>query len=317
MALIKFVRGTKPAQLTGLDADTIYFFDDGTIYIGQKPYGGDTTALVADLEAIKSWKTTATTDLSDLKAWKTSHTLEYNALAAADEDFEERISALEDAFENAGDGSYEDMEALIDAVKTIETTYVKSVTAADASITATTGQTPTVKVALSSDSDNLLKLGSDGLIVKLDGLSDDGELKDYTVSVATAATATQGAAKTYEIKQGAPGEETVVGKIDIPKDLVISSGTVEVNADAQHSGTWIKLVLNNDDVIWINAATLVDTVTANNAEDAVVSVTVTDGTKIGAALVEGKVDKKYLTSAVQTTLTNADAAYAALTWGTI
>lgn len=316
MALVKFVRGTKPASLTGLDNDTIYFFDDGTIYLGSTPYGGDMSDLESDLEALQSWKTTADTDLKDLKAWKQSHSLEYNALVAADEDFEERISALEDAFENAGDGAYESLEDLIDAVKTIQDSYVKSVTAGDGSVTVTTGQTPTVKVNISDESDNLLELKDDGLFLKIEGLDEDG-LKDYTVKVEAATTATEGFAKTYEIKQGAEGEQVVVGKIDIPKDLVLSSGTVEVNADDSHQGTWIKLVLNNEDVIWIAASDLVDTVSANNAEGAPVTITVTDGTKIGATLGEGKVDKKYLASGVQTTLDHADEVYTALTWGTL
>lgn len=316
MALVKFARGTKPADLSSLDANTIYFFDNGEIYLGQTPYGGDVAQLKADLETLKSWKTTADSDLSSLKAWKDSHTLEYNALTAADADFEERLSAIEDLFGSTGDEEFESLEDMIDEVVNIRDTYVKSVTAADQSVTVSAGQTPTVKVNVSNEKDNVLELKTDGLYVNVEGLPETA-LTDYTVSVSTATQATEGYAKTYEIKQGAEGEETVVGKIDIPKDLVVSSGSVVVDADDTHQGTWIKLVLNNDDVIWIAAADLVDTVTANNGDAPVVSITVTDGTKIGATLNNGTVTKAHLVTAVQTTLTNADEAYAALTWGTI
>lgn len=303
MALVNFKRGTKPADVSSLSADTIYFFSDTKeIYLGSVPYAGDPTQLKTDLEALKSWKT--------------QHETQYGLLVAADADFEERIAALEDAFENAGDGAYEDLEDLIDAVKTIADTYVKTVTAADKSVTITTGQTPTVKVAISEEDDNVLELKTDGLYVNVEGLPETA-LTDYTVTVTTKATANEGMAKTYEIKQGASGKETVVGIIDIPKDLVVSSGTVEVNADASHSGTWIKLVLNNDDVIWIAASDLVDTVSAGAQEGNPVQIVVTDGTKITATLQNGSVTKTHLATDVQTTLTHADEAYTALTWGTI
>lgn len=316
MALVKFARGTKPADLSSLDANTIYFFDNGEIYLGQTAYGGDMTQLKADLEALKTWKGTADTDIADLKAWKASHTLEYSALTAADADFEERLSAIEDLFGTAGDEEFESLEDMIDEVVNIRDTYVKSVTAADKSVVVSGGQEPTVKVALSTEKDNVLELKSDGLYVNVEGLPETA-LTDYTVSVSTATTATTGYAKTYEIKQGAEGEETIVGKIDIPKDLVLSSGSVVVDADDSHEGTWIKLVLNNDDVIWIAASDLVDTVTANNGDAPVVSITVTDGTKIGATLNNGTVTKAHMVTAVQTTLDHADEVYEALTWGTL
>lgn len=317
MALVSFKRGSKPADLSSLDANTIYFFTDtNEIYLGQQPYGGDLTQLKTDLEGLKTKVTTAEGDIDALKKWKTQHEGEYAALTATDADFEERIAALEDAFDNAGDGAYEDLEALIEAVKTIQDTYVKGVTAADKSVTVTSGQNPTVKVNVSTEKDNVLELKSDGLYVNVEGLPETA-LTDYTVTVSTKSTANEGMAKTYEIKQGASGEETVVGTIDIPKDLVVSSGTVEVNADDEHSGTWIKLVLNNDDVIWIAASSLVDTVSANNAEGAPVTITVTDGTKIGATLGAGSVTETYIATETVAKITHGEEAYTALSWGTL
>ena len=77
--------------------------------------------------------------------------------------------------------------------------------------------------------------------------------------------------KVYTIKQGGD----VVGTINIPKDIVIKEGSLV-------HGTWsgdtfiedpdgediaIKLVLNNDDVIYINAKDLVDVYTAGDGID--------------------------------------------------
>ena len=79
-------------------------------------------------------------------------------------------------------------------------------------------------------------------------------------------------AKVYTIKQG--GE--TIGEINIPKDIVIKSGslvyglwsgeTFEENTEEHYYGDEpaIKLVLNNDDVLYINARDLVDTYTAGD-----------------------------------------------------
>lgn len=79
-------------------------------------------------------------------------------------------------------------------------------------------------------------------------------------------------AKVYTIKQG--GES--IGTINIPKDIVIKEGKLvygawegeefHENTEETHYGDEpaIKLVLNNDDVIYINAKDLVDVYTEGN-----------------------------------------------------
>jgi len=79
-------------------------------------------------------------------------------------------------------------------------------------------------------------------------------------------------AKVYEVKQGG----IVIGTIDIPKDIVIKEGklvygawsgeTFYENTEEHYYGDEpaIKLVLNNDDVIYINAKNLVDVYTAGD-----------------------------------------------------
>ena len=86
-------------------------------------------------------------------------------------------------------------------------------------------------------------------------------------------------AKVYTLKQG--GE--LVGTINIPKDIVIKEGKLvhgywsgnTFTEDEEGPDIAIKLVLNNDDVIYINAKDLVDTYTAGNGislEDNVISI---------------------------------------------
>lgn len=134
---------------------------------------------------------------------------------------------------------------------------------------------------------------------------------------------------TYTIKQGI----TVVGTITIPKDMVVSKGSVVKgtwNGDtfaesASGTGTAIKLEIANGDTLYINAATLVDVYTAQqNATEIqlavsasnVISATIVNGavseSKIAANAVttakikDGNVTKAKLESSVQTSLGKAD-----------
>lgn len=75
-----------------------------------------------------------------------------------------------------------------------------------------------------------------------------------TITIVTDTT-TAGVLKSYTVKQG----ETVICVIDIPKDLVVSSGSVVNDPEGQPAGTYIKLVIaNQDDPLYINVGTLVD-----------------------------------------------------------
>ena len=75
-------------------------------------------------------------------------------------------------------------------------------------------------------------------------------------------------AKVYTITQGGD----VIGTINIPKDIVIKEGKLvhgywsgdTFTEDEEGPDVAIKLVLNNDDVIYINAKDLVDTYTAGD-----------------------------------------------------
>lgn len=86
-------------------------------------------------------------------------------------------------------------------------------------------------------------------------------------------------AKVYTLKQG--GE--LIGTINIPKDIVIKEGKLvhgywsgdTFTEDEEGPDVAIKLVLNNEDVIYINAKDLIDTYTAGdgiNLEDNEISI---------------------------------------------
>lgn len=122
-------------------------------------------------------------------------------------------------------------------------------------------------------------------------------------------TTTEGAAKSYTIKQG----KTTVGTIDIPKDMVVSAAEVRALTDEEVTtdrvqGTYIVLTIANatNDKLYINVGTLVDIYTAEeNATQ--IQLTIDQSTnKISAAIVDGSVDTDALADNAVTTVKIAD-----------
>lgn len=144
------------------------------------------------------------------------------------------------------------------------------------------------------------------------------------VVTVTTDTTTEGALKSYTIKQGT----TTVGVIDIPKDMVVQSGSVVTNPEGQPEGTYIKLVLANatNDEIFVNVGNLVDIYKAQASAAQVqlaidsstreISATIVAGsitsTELAANAVitekiaDGNVTKAKLSSTVQASLDKAD-----------
>ena len=136
--------------------------------------------------------------------------------------------------------------------------------------------------------------------------------------------ATTDYAQVYEVKQGT----TVVGTINIPKELVVSAGEVVTNPTGKPVGTYIKLTLQNvTDPLYIDVAKLVDVYTAqtnatqvqlsidaNRVISAVIKAGTITSTELATDAVttikvaDGNITKEKLSSEVQTSLGKADAA---------
>lgn len=124
------------------------------------------------------------------------------------------------------------------------------------------------------------------------------------ISVDTTNT-TSGMAKSYQIKQGAK----LITTIDIPKDMVVKSGTVEKNPVGQASGTYLVLTLANatNDKVYINVGTLVDIYTAQ-ASATQVQLTIDSTTReISAVIVAGSIGTTELANGAVTTTKIAEA----------
>ena len=128
---------------------------------------------------------------------------------------------------------------------------------------------------------------------------------DYTVTV-TPSDVT-GVAKRYTIAQASTGLNV---NIDIPKDMVVSSGRVVTNPDATHTGTYLVLTLANatNDKVYINVSSLIEYVTSGSKTGDMVVVDVSADHKVTATITDGTITKAKLATAVQTSLGKADTA---------
>ena len=119
--------------------------------------------------------------------------------------------------------------------------------------------------------DKNVTLVDDGLAATLSG-------KDITLDVAE--TATEGYLKTYVLKQGT----TEIGKIDLPKELVVTGGDVIVAKDEAGLTTgekYLKLTIaNQDKPVYIAVKDLVDVYTAG------AGITISDKNVVSVKLAE-------------------------------
>lgn len=127
---------------------------------------------------------------------------------------------------------------------------------------------------------------------------------DYTVTCETSTP--EGVAKRYVLNQ----KGSAIATIDIPSDMVVSSGKVVENPAGQTAGTYIELTLANatKDKIYINVGDLIEYVTGAAAADGIITTSVDENHVLTATIGDGTITKAKLTTAVQTSLDKADTA---------
>ena len=190
------------------------------------------------------------------------------------------------------------------------------------------------KVSWSASTQKLTLTPSVGAEVVVD-LSAYAKINEVLAAVGTGGTAAQvtmtegtaaGYAKTYTLKQG----KNTIGTINIPKDMVVQSGTVETDPAGQDPGTYLVLTLANatSDKVYVNVGKLVDLYTAKasaaqvqlaiDAETREISASIVAGSVtatelaanavVTAKIADGNVTKVKLASDVQASLGKADTA---------
>lgn len=184
---------------------------------------------------------------------------------------------------------------------------VASVAAEDKSITVGgTATAPTVKVAIAAGEDNALTLATDGLKVVVPAAA------EYSIKKLDAAN--EGMSASYQLTKNGTGVGTV---IDIPKDMVVKSGTVEtykagnLPTGVTEAGTYIVLTLANatEDTLYINVGGLIEYVTGGSDENDAIQVNVTSDThKVTASVKNGSLTLAMMDAGVKASLAKADSA---------
>lgn len=163
---------------------------------------------------------------------------------------------------------------------------VRGLSAADGSISVSDGtKGKEISVQLSQTSGNILQLLNDGLFVPVPGVVVVPEFSMERQSVAE-----DNASATYKLKRTWNGESTYVGDaINIPADLVLRSGSLEVVTEAEkpYAGAtvgdmYLDLVLSDTTAshIYVPVNGLIDVYTAGdgiNVENNVISLNVDSG----------------------------------------
>lgn len=270
-----------------------------TAYVGQVltlVAGGKCEAYMISNEAgtlVKLAQTTASGDLaSDVANLQT----QVNNLATA------IGSAAAEGTEASG------LYKLIADVEAVAKARLESVEAGDNSITIAGSATePSVAVKISKAAGNALSLADDGLKVVIP------EVKVPKYSLVKDEKAANGDIATYHLTKDGVNEGVA---INIPKDLVVSSGSVEtftagaLPEGVTEAGTYIKLTLaNSTKPLYINVSTLIEYVTGGSGENDAIQVNVSSDThKVTANVKNGSLTKEMLAAGVVASLGKADSA---------
>jgi len=194
-----------------------------------------------------------------------------------------------------------------------------NVVASDDSIAITGDNGIAVKV--STETGNRLQLkttGNKGLFVAPETAQD-------TYTVTKLGTPETGYAASYKLQKlaggtGSPVDIAGAAVINIPKDMVVESGTVEEKSTSGawgEPGTYLHLVLANAESsdIYINVGDLIEYVTSGSQAGDMVVISIDAQHKVTATITDGTVTKAKLAQAVQDSLDAADSAVQSVTAG--
>ena len=125
---------------------------------------------------------------------------------------------------------------------------------------------------------------------------------DYTVTITESTP--EGFAKVYNIKQTSTGLNAT---INIPKDMVVSSGKVEtytLSGEWGLAGTYLVLTLANatSDKVYINVGNLIEYVTSGSTADDQIQIEIDNEYKVTAILKNSSVTKEQLDTNLQNEL---------------
>ena len=291
MANVKFLSGSY-AQYSSLavkDPNTLYFVDGGQLFKGDVSYSDQIAVVSALPDALIAGKVYVnTTDKSVTYYDGTTSTVVIPATVGA-----------------IGDSTPDTDLANVKAIKDFVAAEIAKIPAqVDYTVTlvdetAGTGEKTkqTIKQGKSGSEKEVGTIVVPDLKMEVKAAPNEGYLKTYQF--------TYGTGSTFEI--------------DIPKDLVVTSGEIiVVNSSSPVSGltdgTYLKLTIaNQTEPVYIDVKDLCDVYTGKTATDGV-SVSVSETNEISATLVGKAVTEANLEDTLATKITDAVDSY---TWGTI
>ena len=215
------------------------------------------------------------------------------------------------AGETAASGLYK----LIADVEAVAKARLESVEAGDNSVTIAGSATkPSVAIKISGAEGNALSLATDGLKVTIP------EVKVPAYSLVKDETAAAGDVATYHLTKDGVNEGVA---INIPKDLVVASGSVKELKDGAlpdgvtEAGTYIELILaNSAKPLYINVGKLIEYVTGGSGADDAIQINVSSDThKVSATVKKGSITIGMLAADVVASLGKADSAIQAVAAG--
>ena len=236
-------------------------------------------------------------DLADAVAKKHEHANAEELAKIVDGDkakWDKAVTDLADEIARAKAAEEDNADAAAGALAEAQA-KVASVGAGDNSVTvAGTSTAPTVAVKLSQDADNAMELAEDGLKVVIPAAA------EYTIEKA----ADSGDyAAVYALKKDGV---QVGASINIPKDMVVESGSVVENPEGQAEGTYIKLVLQNvEEPLYINVGSLIEYVTSGSQTGDMVVIAISDDHKVTATITDGSITLAKLATDIQTAIGKA------------
>lgn len=130
------------------------------------------------------------------------------------------------------------------------------------------------------------------------------EQTDYSLTITNPESSTY--AQVYEFKQ----LNKTIGTINIPKDMVVQSGTVETKTTSGawgKAGTYLHLVLANaeNSSIYINVGDLIEYVSAGSGENDAIQISISADHKVSASVKNGSITLAMLASGVQAEINKA------------
>ena len=207
-----------------------------------------------------------------------------------------------------GNSSDESTANTVYGVKALANTKVSSVgaTANKGIEIGGTATSPTVGIKLDSTAGNAATLSAKGLMVTIPSADAYSIVKDETSS--------DYAAVYHLTKNGS----NVGAAINIPKDMVVSSGSVEVDPAGQPKGTYLVLTLANatSDKIYISVDDLIEYVTGGAATDGIITTSVSDDFVLTATINNGTITLAKLSNDLQTAIGRANSSVQSVTTGT-